>query len=126
MRSNGVKIEPYAHIMWSPKWSENGWLIADMLSLYDILPKICDDLPEILYSEDFSANYKDGVSFVSTSIYNSDTFQYIYKNENLSIIDELPEGTYYLGIVVKEQGEYIESEQDHDEAGYECIYRLIK
>jgi hypothetical protein len=44
---------------------------------------------------------------------------------DLSYLEELPEGTYYLMIVVIERGEYIESESQHENEGYECAFKLV-
>ena len=116
--------EPYEYFLWAEKWSENGWLSADAMSISNKLPDIDEEIPQISYGDDFEVYYGKNVEFISLSVYNSD-FDRIHQNVQQEVLSTLEEGTYYLVITVKVQGEYIEADEKYEYTGYECAYKLV-
>lgn len=123
MTSNDETTVPYMLPLGSETATENGWRSAGGMPLIEMLPEIAQDLPLIKYSKDFSVQYKENVSFKWLAIYN-ESFELLHDNVDLSYIEELSEGTYYIGICVVEKGEYIESENEYESHGYNCTFKL--
>lgn len=123
--SNGEEAAPYVNLLWSLNWTGDGWLSADCGSISDGLPEICDELEAVTYSDDFSVQHKDGVSFSSLSVFDA-AFDRIHHSAGLSLLEELPEGNYYISIVVSSQDRYIASEDNYETSGRECVFKFIK
>ncbi len=124
VQSNDELSKPYENFLWANTWFEHGWLNADDISIYYKLSAIHNEIPQITYSDDFEIHYKDGVEFLSVSVYDSN-FDRIHHNMQQEVIHTLEQGTYYLVIVVKVQGKYIETEEKYEYSGYECAYKLV-
>jgi hypothetical protein len=122
--SSGEKIAPYIISIWDETWTESGWLSADYMSLYFKLREIASELPVVSYSDDFTVQYEDSVSLKYISIYNV-SFEQLHHNVDLTHLQELKAGTYYIGITVAERGIYIESEDKYESHGYDCACKLI-
>ena len=121
----GAEIPLYENFLWEEKWTENGWLSADGMSVSFQFERICGEFPEVTYGEDFEISCAVGVVVSHVSVYN-EAFEGIHNNiGNLQILEELSEGVYYLVVDVKKQGEYIESENKHEMKGFECICKLV-
>ena len=116
--------KPYENFLWAEKWSENGWVSGDGMSISHKLSDINKEIPQITYGDDFEIHYGEGVEFISLSVYNSD-FDIIHHNVQQDVLHTLEEGTYYLAITVKVQGEYIEADEKYEYSGYECAYKLV-
>lgn len=121
--SGSETITPHRLLLWSETSTKNGWLSTDGMPLIEKLPEIAQDLPLIKYSNDFSVKYKDNVSFKWLSIHGED-FELLHDNVELSYLEKLPKGTYYIGIVVVEKGKYIEAEQEYETYGYDFAFKL--
>ena len=117
-------IKSYENFLWATMWTENGWLSLDGERISRKFSEVYSEIPQIAYFDDFEIHYKEGVEFISLSVYNSD-FDIINNNAKQEELRDLAEGTYYLVITVKEQGEYIESEEKYEYACYECVYKLV-
>ena len=124
VRSADILSKPYENFLWAEEWTGYGWLSGDGTGIARKFGDIHNELPKINYEDDFEIHYREGVEFVSLSIYNSE-FGQVYHNEKLEVLDELAEGTYYLVITVKVQGEYIEAEDKYEYSGYECAYKMV-
>ena len=116
--------KPYENFLWAENWSENGWVSADGMSISHKLSDIAKEIPQITYGDDFEIHYGEGVEFISLSVYNSD-FDRIHHNVQQEVLRTLEEGTYYLAITVKVQGEYFEADEKYECSGYECAYKLV-
>ncbi len=88
------------------------------------LPEIAHELPIIIYGSDFSVDFRENVSFSWLSIFNA-SFERIHHNVDLSYLEELSEGTYYIIIVINVQGKYIPTENKHESYGYVCAYNMV-
>ena len=116
--------KPYENFLWAEKWSEKGWVSGDGMSISHKLSDIDKEIPQITYGDDFEIHYGEGVEFISLSVYNSD-FDRIHHNVQQEVLHTLEEGTYYLAITVKVQGEYIEADEKYEYSGYECAYKFV-
>ncbi len=125
--SNEEETKPYVRWLWKQEWTGNNWLHSDAIPFAEEIDRYGKEIPEIIYDSDFSVSYKEGVSFLSVSVYEVESpFERIEKYTDLSKLEELPEGNYYIGITVQEQGKFIEAEEKYEAVGYECIYWMIK
>lgn len=123
IESAGSLTKPYENFIWAEEWDGYGWLSGDGTSISRQFLDIQQELPQIIYGDDFKIHYKDGVEFSSLSVYNSD-FGIVFHNAEQNVLNDLEEGTYYLVINVKKQGEYVEAEEKYEYSGYECAYKL--
>jgi len=114
---------PYVNFLWAESWTEYGWLNGDGMSVSMKFAEIQAEIPAVTYRKDWEILYQDGVSFLYASVY-SETFERLYHNAELSVLDELTDGNYYLVITVKKQGDYIEADQKYESTGYECAFFL--
>jgi hypothetical protein len=126
--SNGERTLPYLHWTWDSSWTETGWIAADALQLDYML--IAQELPTVSYHEDFAMQYEEGVSFSHMLVFDVDfePISHMTKYDEagvLTYLKELPEGTYYIGIAVVKQGNYIETENKHEYSGYDCVFKLV-
>ncbi len=124
IQSNDTLSKPYENYLRARTWIEHSWLYADDISIYYKLSAIHNEIPQITYSDDFEIHYKDGVEFLSVSVYDSN-FDRIHHNMQQEVIHTLEQGTYYLVIVVQVQGKYIEAAGEYEYSGYECAYKLV-
>ena len=106
VRSMDGSSKPYENFLWAEKWSEYGWISGNGTSISRNFTEIHEELPQITYGDDFEIYYRDGVEFLSLSVYNS-AFDRIYHNAGQEGLKDLAEGTYYLVITVKSQGQYM-------------------
>lgn len=65
------------------------------------------------------------MSFSSLSVFDA-AFDRIHHSAGLSLLEELPEGNYYISIVVSNQDRYIASEDNYETSGRECVFKFIK
>ena len=125
VQSGATQSKPYENFLWAEEWSEDGWISADGTSITDKFSEKQHEIPQITYGEDFEIHYKEGVKLISLSVYNSD-FEILQRDAAPSALKDLTNGMYYLIITVKDQGKYIEAEQEYEYAGYECVYQIVK
>jgi hypothetical protein len=128
--SNGETTPPYLYWVWDSSWTGEGWLAADALQLIYALPDIEKKLPIVSYHDDFSVQYKEGVSFSYMLVYDTDFTQLFHiasydDKDYIECLKELPEGTYYVGIAVVERGNYIESENQYEHSGTNGVFKLV-
>lgn len=129
--SNGKTTLPYLHYVSETFWTENGWVAGDGYNLITILPRIAPSLPTVIYNDDFSVQYKEGVYGGEYWSIFDDGFKPLFdeisnvQKFNLSYLKELPEGTYYVGIAVGVQGNFIESENKYEDSSYSCVFKLV-
>ena len=122
--SNGETYAPFENIIWSEERMEEGGISVDYLSLIDMLPTVVHELSTVVYSDDFTVDFAENVSFQRLTIFN-DSFELIDKDASLSDLKELTEGTYYIIIVVKKKGRFINEGNEHAASGYECAFSLV-
>lgn len=124
VQSMDTLVQPYENFLWDQSWAKKGWIFADGLSISYDLPDICEEIPQVIYSDDFEIIYGKGVEFRRITILNSD-FEEIHHSSRQNVIETLEEGTYYLILEVKVQGKYIKKQKEYETSGYECAYKLI-
>ncbi len=126
--SSEEETKPYVRWLWTKEWIGNNWLYSDAIPFAEEVSRYSNEIPEIVYTGDFSVSYKEGVSSLSSiSVYHVEApYDRIQKYTDISMLEELPEGNYYIGIAVQEQGKFIESENEYEAKGYECIYWMVK
>lgn len=122
--SNGETYAPFENIIWSEERTEEGGISVDYLSLIDTLPTVAHKLSTVVYSDDFTVDFGENVSFQRLTIFN-DSFELIDKDASLSDLEELTEGTYYIIIAVKKKGRFINEGNEHAASGYECAFSLV-
>jgi hypothetical protein len=123
VQSGEALSKPYENFLWSKKWIEAGWISGDGMSVSHKFSGIENEIPQITYCDDFEIFYKEGVEFLSFSIYNSN-FTRTHHNVKHEVLSDLEEGTYFLIITVKLQGRFIETEEKYEYSGYECVYKI--
>jgi len=120
--SGGETISTYASILSSSSWDGEHFQCADCYPIY--FPDIADRLSVVTYAEDFSIQYREDISLSTVRIYDNN-FERLYFNVDLSYLNKLTEGTYYVGVVVGKWGDYIISEDQYETSSYECAFKLI-
>jgi hypothetical protein len=88
-----------------------------------MLPEIAEELSVVTYSDDFTIQYREDASFMYIAIYD-DSFERLYNAVDLSYLNKLSSGTYYVSIDVRKQGRYIVSENEYEVSGIECAFKL--
>ena len=123
--SDGKRVAPHVEFAYSREWTEHGWLYADGAFFGDMLAETAAELPIIAFADDFSVQYEDDVSFDRLFVYDAD-FTQLCSNAELSYLQDLPDGEYYIGILVTIEGEYIASEGESEYTGMAGIYKIEK
>jgi len=124
--SGESSIYPYPHFKYSEDWTGEGFLCADGVPVGMTLSEFLaeDLLPAVPYSDDFAVTYAENVTFRSINLYNT-AFELLGNLFDFADLSTLEAGEYYLGIVVNEQGAYIEEAKQYECTGWECLFRLI-
>ncbi|MBR4078707.1 MAG: hypothetical protein IKK29_00705, partial [Christensenellaceae bacterium] len=91
--------------------------------LCDILDEVCDELPVVIFEEDFSLQYAPDADFKLVNVYN-EAFKKIMDSDNVDILRDLPTGEYYADLVVFKNGTEIhDGETGYD--GYACGFKFV-
>lgn len=122
--SGGKTINTYENILSDFSWDGENFRCADCASVWSMLPKIDEELSVVTYADDFTIQYREDASFMYIAIFDDD-FERLYNAVDLSYLERLPEGTYYIAIDVRRQGRYIISEDEYEVRGYECAFKLV-
>lgn len=122
--SSEERVVPYFHFTFAYAWDEEhgGWLNADGTYLGDELAELSNELPTVVYSDDFEVTYNRDASFYQLLIFDED-YERIEHEGGLEVLEELGPGKYYVGINVTVQGEYIFEGQDRERSG--CVGAFI-
>jgi len=120
--SGGETISTYASVLWDNPWTGEGFLCADFES--SVFMGVIDRLSEVTYAEDFSIQYREDISFSYIRIFD-ENFEQLYNAVDLSYLKELSKGTYFIVVVIKQQGRYIKSVSQYEYSGYECAFKLV-
>ncbi len=122
---NDEEIKPYKHFLNSQQWTEDGWLCGDGMNLANKLPDIMDELAAIIYGDDMEIVIGENTELLNISIMD-ENLESLEKGTELSVLEKIPTGSYILSFTVKEQGKYIETENDYESSSYSYIYKLEK
>ncbi len=123
--ANGKEQAPYAHFLNSKQWTEDGWLCGDGKNLRDTLPVIEGSLSVLTDGEDMEYRLGEGAELLRISIWDQHR-EPVKEGKDLSIFSQVPEGSYFVGFAVQEQGAYIESEAEYETKTYSYIYKFVK
>lgn len=126
--SGGESIVPcfqfaYAQVWETSEDGNGGWTFAD--GAENDLAEMAAELPVITYGEDFTADYNKDSSFSDLLIYDAD-FERIYQGGEMSELEALPGGVYYVGIGLTVRGQYIGQAQEWERSGYIGLFTLEK
>ncbi len=119
------EIKPYKHYLNSQQWTEDGWLCGDGKNLAAALPEVMDELAAVVYGNDMEMVLGADCELINIS-FMDETLEVLEKGKELSILENIPTGSYILSFTVKEQGKYIETENDYESSSYSYIYKLEK
>lgn len=128
--SNGETILPYQYFSSCTSWTGEYWVSGDALGLASEFPDIAGELPVVSYHDDLAMQNKEGVYYSYMQVFD-DNFERLYHitthsdKDYLTCLAGLPEGTYYVGIAVSKQGDYIASEGKYEYSGYDCVFKLV-
>lgn len=124
--SGKITIHPFLHFAYSADWMGDGFICADGAPVDGELKDWSEasSLPEIVWSEDFAVTYADGVEFTHIIVFNEAREQQnmLY---DISELATLSSGKYYIGIVVYQEGQYIEQAKESEYTGWACLFKLI-
>lgn len=125
--SGGESVVPYFHFATAHDWdAEHGaWIFADGTYLEYELPELAAGLPLVNYSEGFELVYNRDSGFYQLFIYD-ENYHLIYHGTDMSELDKLESGKYFVGIHVMVQGEYIPEGDDRESSSYEAVVALEK
>jgi len=123
--SNGEKIKPYLHFAYSGSWNGTGFLCADGEDVGAVLPQLETDgqIPRAEYSGDFDVVLGDNAT-ISHILLFDENFNPLDTAWNIADLSNLPAGNYYVGIVVNEEGDYIEKANEKEYTGWVGVVRL--
>ena len=125
VRSSGKTIHPFLSFAYSETWTENGFLCVDGgLALNELTEwSEATYLPALVYSEDFTISYADKVSFRYVIPFDESKNQmdHLY---DITELENLDPGRYFIGIVVNQEGDYIEQAKQSECTGWTCLFRL--
>ena len=124
VKSGEDTITPYEHISSSKSWDaeEKVWTRAEIPKLK--LLAIAEELPTLIYANDLRFDHVKQVTVRSISLYDSLRSQNSLGHE-LSVLETLHAGEYYVVIHAIKQGDYIREEKDYERSGYDFAFRLI-
>lgn len=127
------QIQPYIHLLNSTEWTKKGWLSTDYEQFVHVLPDVAEELPELIYAKDIDLICSGELSYVYLSVYNEAYEQINFRYEKLNfhketwnVLQYLPKGTYYVGVVVRQEGEYVKKGNANETKTFECAFKLIK
>ena len=120
--SGDETISTYASILWASLWNGEQLECADCESSTFI--GAVNQLSVVTYADDFSIQYREDITFSYIRIFD-EGFIRIYNAVDLSYLDGLPEGIYYIVVVICKQGDYIISKDEYEYIGYECAFKLV-
>jgi|GEM_PF-1155600 len=132
--SAGETVVPFSVPSYAKTWTEHGWLYADGGPTAEIMAEHAEEIPTLTWGEDFDVRFAGGTSRrTGIRVYNENfrprvldretPREYWYGN---TAVNWLEPGTYYCVLgVFGPPGAYIASEQQYEEYGYDCIFRLV-
>ncbi len=122
--SSGRESVPYQSFLFSQVWDGEYFLAADGGAMDERIATVLDQLDTVTYAEDFAVLPADKVRVNAVTIYDGKTYERLHNRAALSVLAELPAGTYYAGFIAVKDGRYILSQGESESYGYECVFRL--
>ena len=121
-------ILPYLHSRWSETWIGDGFLAADGEPVEYVIAEHRDEIPILVFREELKLRLAEGVRRRSPflRVYDQELKMLISQpDEDLSVLGDLPPGTYWCSLVVSRKGTYIPEADRCESYGYNCIFALI-
>ena len=124
VKSGDTTITPYEHKTSSRSWDaeDKEWISAERPQLK--LLAVAKELPTLIYAGDLRFDHGKQVTVRSISLYDSLRSQNALGHD-LSALETLHAGEYYVVIHATRQGDYIREEKDYERSGYDFAFRLI-
>ena len=125
VRSSGKTIHPFLHFAYGSEWTDYGFIDADGTPIDGELTEWTGAtyLPALVYSDDFAVSYADGVSFRYIIPFD-ESMQQMDNLFGVTELANLKPGKYYIGIVITQEGDYIEQAKQSEYTGWACLFRL--
>ena len=124
--SNGESVYPYLHLAYDREWDETGFLYSDGADPTTALQDISMEgitLPQLKYAEDFNVFLENNVEMKYGFLYD-ETMQQLDNDWDAAKVSELDKGVYYIGLLVNEEGKFIEVVQEYEYTGWVCFFQL--
>lgn len=119
----GETYYPYLQWVYSGDYDGENFICADGGSNPKGL-KQDGKLPVIVYRDNLKIHLNDGIEMSSIILYGED-FKWLDQKWDAESLGELPPGTYYAGIVISQEHEYVPQEDRYTYSGFECLFELI-
>ncbi len=120
-------IFPYFYSRWSETWTGDGFLAADGEPVEAMIAEHGDEIPILVFRGELKLRLAEGVSRSRPllRVYDQELTMLISEpDEDLSVLEDLPPGTYWCSLVVSRKGTYIPEADRCESYGYNCIFRL--
>ena len=128
MITGKTAVPAYKALRTGLSYPQGGWGAANGSASESSLRDAHDRLPTVKFALDFAnfrLEYGPNSEPLEVSIFDTEwkpVFEDLDRPENLTA---LPTGTYYIAIGVRQQGQFIESENKYEAATCHCMLRLI-
>ena len=121
-------IFPYFYSRWSETWTGDGFLAADGEPVETMIAEHREEIPILVFRGELKLRLAEGVSRSRPllRVYDQELTMLISEpEEDLSVLEDLPPGTYWCSLVVSRKGTYIPEADRCESTGYNCIFALI-
>lgn len=123
--SGEESMVPYFHFGYSWEWTDKGWLSADGEYWLYTLSDTESEFPVVTWGGGIELVFNRDSSFRYIHILDEDCAE-LYYGDDLSVLDELEPGRYYVSIAVTVQGQYIPEGDDFEHSGWLAVFVLEK
>lgn len=122
-------VETYRHRVWAEVFQDGEWQTADGVTAAGVLADVADKLPVVEIGPDDSLSFRapESVELKSVDVYDAEYALLqddVAVDEFLAQVGSLEAGTYYVAAYAVQTGEYIESEDKHNQYGDEYLFTL--
>ncbi|MDO5407788.1 MAG: hypothetical protein Q4F28_10755 [Eubacteriales bacterium] len=121
------KISLYRLEVWNYSYDEGvkRFISGDGPRLHNVLSEIAGELPVVVWDDTCSVGIPEDMELVSVDVFGGD-YQKIDSLDQVDDLQQLPSGTYYIGIEVKRQGDYIEAADEYEGSGLQYAFCMEK
>jgi len=120
--SPDTEIALVRRMAFSETYTERGWLCADGVPLSVMLQEAWP-LPTLSYDPELVLSLTDFLDLTGVTAYDA-ALEPVVQGADLSVLAELPSGEYTLVLRLVRTGRFVESEQQHEQFGYDCFCTL--
>lgn len=121
------KISLYRLEIWHYSYDKGAkrFISGDGPRLHNVLSEISGELPVVVWDDTCSVGIPEDMELVSVDVFGGDC-QKIDSLDQVDDLQRLPSGTYYIGIEVKRQGDYIEAADEYEGSGLQYAFCMEK